>query len=180
MEFNRNAVVRALFAQAADRVIEQEDLDPAMAVVGALCSGTQVPDSDLELVFRAHNQGPWAITSDSELQIFARWCEAAGAPLEIGEPEAIEGLRLYRNNFGDCILAESTRGAKFAVWTRKGRLHVGFREESDAVAFRAVDPKLFSLEATGNKRLALVVIEGGDTFEMIANVSRALLTVKAK
>ena len=173
MKFDRKHLVEQLFKEALDRVQKGEYPDPAMAVVAALCQGTQVPDAELELILRAHTQGSWVVETPEELQVFARWCEACGSPLQIGEAVETEGLRVYRDDFGDCVLAEAARGAWFAVWTRKGRLHIGFKNEADATKFRAANSQ-FSLEATGNKRVAFVVVEGGDTPETIAAAGQIL------
>lgn len=187
---SRDELVRRLFTEAADRVIRGEKPDPAMAVVAALCREEVVPDTELELILRAHTQGPWVVEGTEELAVFARWCDAAGSPLQIGEAVETEGLRVYRDNFGDCCFAEAARGARFAVWTHKGRLHVGFdpnfrifvsnketgkpEKVEVAAVFRAANPGAFSMEATGNKRTAFVVVEGGDTPEMIAMAADAL------
>lgn len=176
MTLSREELIRRLFVEAADRVIRGEEPDPAMAVVAALCREEVVPDTELELILRAHTQGPWVVEGAEELVVFARWCEAAGSPLQIGEAVEAEGLRVYVANFGDCCFAEAARGARFAVWTRKGRLHIGFKDEADAVAFRAADD-LFSMERTGNKRTAFVVVEGGDTPETIAKAAVALASI---
>jgi hypothetical protein len=192
MTLSREKLIRSLFAEAADRAIRGEEPDPAMAVVAALCRGDEIPDAELELILRAHTQGPWAVKGAEELAVFARWCDTAGSPLQIGEAVEAEGLRVYVANFGDCCFAEAARGARYAVWTRKGRLHVGFdplfevllkkdgkevRAEAFAV-FRAADPA-FTMKATGNKRAAFVVIEGGDTPEMIAKAAIALRKVSS-
>ncbi len=50
------------------------------------------------------------------------------------------------------------KGNDFTVWTRKGRLKIGFRNDSDAQVFRDSDAA-FSLETTGNKRIGLVVLD---------------------
>ena len=176
MTQNRDELIRCLFSEAADRVIRGDDPDPAMAVVATLSQGGNVPEAELELILRAHTQGPWVVGSKKELAVFAHWCEAAGSPLELGEPVVVEGLRLYRDNFGDCCLSEAARGARYAVWTRKGRLQIGFKDEADARAFRAAD-NLFSKEETGNKRTALVVVEGGDNPKTIARAARALAII---
>ncbi len=173
MELSQENLVRRLFTEAMDRVIRGEEPDPAMAMVAALCQGTKIPETELELILRAHTRGPWVIGSEEELAVFARWCEASGSPLQIGEFVETGGVRVYRDNFGDCVLAEAARGSLTAVWTRKGRLHIGFKEEVDAVAFRAADT-LFSMEKTGNKRVALVVVEGGDTPETIVRAATIL------
>lgn len=168
--------VEQLFQEAMDRVLKGEDPDPAMAMVAALCRGEKIPEAEAELILRAHQNGPWAIASDEDLTVFSRWCTAAGSPVQIGEPVEIAGVSVYRDNFGDCVLAEAARGYRFAVWTRKGRLQIGFRNEADALKFRATDRR-FSMEETGNKRPALVVIEGGDNPEIIKVVSGALATL---
>lgn len=173
MALSREELIRRLFIEAADRVIRGEEPDPAMAVVAALCREEKIPDTELELILRAHTQGPWVVEGTEELAVFARWCDAAGSPLQIGEAVETESLRLYVANFGDCCFAEAARGARFAAWTRKGRLHIGFRNEADAVAFRSADNR-FSMEETGNKRTAFVVVEGGDTPETIAKAAVAL------
>lgn len=173
MELSRDQLIKLLFEASLDRVVKGEEPDPAMSVVAALCRGETIPDAELELILEAHAHGPWVIGSEKDLEVFARWCEASGSPLQLGEYVETEGLRVYRDNFGDCVLAEAARGARYAVWTRKGRLYVGFEVETDATRFREADD-LFSLEATGNKLTNLVVVEGGDTPEMIARAGIAL------
>lgn len=68
-------------------------------------------------------------------------------------------------DFGDCILWAAARGKDAAVWSRKGRLYIGFRNESDAARFRAIRPE-WSLEGTGNRHVALVVLEGLAPFDV--------------
>ncbi|MBI2459907.1 MAG: hypothetical protein HYV53_05200 [Parcubacteria group bacterium] len=170
----REELIRKLFSEAADRVVQGEEPDPCTAIVGALLRREAVEDAELQLVLDAHCGGPWQVNTTEKLEIFSKWCEAAGSSLEFSsETEAVNGQTVYRGDYGDCCLVEASKGNRWAVWTRKGRLQIGFREEADAKAFRSADAR-FSMEALGNKRIALVVIEGGDTPEMI-NAATAIL-----
>ncbi len=168
------STIRQLFSEAIDRVIRNEDPDPCTAIVGALLRKEEVADQELSLVLEAHCGGPWVVSTEEEFQIFSKWCAASGEPLSVSSDILVaNGQNVYRNDFGDCCFAEASKGNRWAVYTRKGRLQIGFREEADAKAFRLADSR-FSMEATGNKRISLVVIEGGDTPEMIQAATAAL------
>jgi hypothetical protein len=172
----REELVRELFNEAMDRVVKNEEPDPCMAVVAALCRGVDVRIEEMELILNSHRNGPWVIQTQEELQTFIYWCNESGVNLDIGTPVKIDGVNLYVDNFGDCVLAESSAGRTFAMWTRKGRLHVGFKDEETAVIFRNANP-VFSIEATGNKRLGFVVVEGGDNPETINQAVTILKTL---
>lgn len=152
--------------EAEDRRKKEEDKDPVMAMDEALAAGENVLGNEAEVILRAHENGPWTIQSADDLRIFSKWCEKSGNPLGVSNDiENRDGIAIYQNDFGDCVMAESAKGKDYAVWTRKGRVQVGFRNEDDASKFRNFDP-VFSMEQTGNKRLGLVVLEGGDNEEM--------------
>ena len=162
---NREEMIRSLFAEASDRVLKGEDPDPCTAICGALLRKEAVTDFELEVVLAAHVGGPWQVNTMKKLEVFSRWCDACGSPLGVSkETEVVNNQMVYRNDFGDC----------WAVWTRKGRLHIGFADEGDAKQFRASDRR-FSMEETGNKRMSLVVVEGGDTPETIKQATRLLM-----
>jgi len=176
---SREELIKKLFSEAADRVVQGEEPDSCTAIVGALLRREQVEDSELRLVLDAHCGGPWQVDTPEKLAIFSKWCDAAGCPLKFSsETEVVNDQTVYRGDYGDCCLAESSTGNRWAVWTRKGRLQIGFREEADAKAFRAADAR-FSTEALGNKRISLVVIEEGDTPEMIDAVTAILIGLQA-
>lgn len=165
--FSREELVKRLFSEACDRVLRNEDPDPATALVVALLQKEQVTDQELLTVLEAHCSGPWSVSTAEKLEIISRWCDRSGVPLSAStETNVVNNQLVYVGDYGDCCFAEASKGQRWAVWTRKGRLHIGFREEADAKAFRNADGR-FSMEATGNKRIAFVVIEGGDTPEMI-------------
>ena len=172
----RDEMIRILFNEALDRVLKEEDVDPAMAICSALLLNKEDVDSyELEVVLKAHQEGPWAVNTTEKMKIFSKWCDLSESPLEINDPVTVFGIPVYRDDFGDCCLQESSLGHHYAVWTRKGRLHVGFRYPAQASAFRDSPSQLYSMEATGNKRLSLVVLEGGDTPGTIQSVAERLL-----
>lgn len=76
----REELIRKLFSEAADRVIHGDDPDPCTAIVGALLRREPVEDSDLQLVLDAHCGGPWQVDTPEKLEIFSKWCNAAGCP----------------------------------------------------------------------------------------------------
>lgn len=172
-QFDREAFIRQLFTDALDRVIKNEDPDPCMAVVAALCQGKEVKDEDIELIVDTHHYGSWTTESDRDLQIFTHWCNEIGISLNVGKPIDVNGVNLYVDNHGDCMLAESAAGRNFAMWTRKGRLYIGFRDKKTAEIFRSKEA-CFSMKTTGNKLTKLVVVEGGDNPETITKTSRIL------
>jgi hypothetical protein len=72
MTLSHEELVRRLFVEAADRVIRGEEPDPAMAVVAALCREEVVPDTELELILRAHTQGPWVVEGGDTPETIAK------------------------------------------------------------------------------------------------------------
>lgn len=176
---SREELVQKLFSEAAGRVIHDDDPDPCTAIVEALLRREPVEDSDLQLVLDAHCGGPWQVDTPEKLAIFSKWCNTAECPLEFSsETEVVNDQTVYRGDYGDCCLVEASKGNRWAVWTRKGRLQIGFREEADAQTFRVADTR-FSMEALGNKRIGLVVIEGGDTPETVNAVTAILNRIQA-
>lgn len=163
--------------EAEDRRKKGEDKDPLMALDEAIAGGENVAREEVEFILKTHQNGPWVISNERELQIFSKWCERAGEPVNIStDIEIIGDISLYRNDFGDCVMAESAKGKTFAVWTIKGRIQIGFKNQNKAGKFRASDPA-FSMEATGNKRVGLVVIENGDTEDMRKKVAETLMAL---
>lgn len=162
-----NELYTKIIAERNRRLESGEDRDPVCVLADQIEAGESVPPQVVSLIWEAHNQGPWRIRTDDEFKIFAEYCELSGTPLEIREPVllpegAVNPVRLYEDDFGDCVLAESAKGSEFAVWTRKGRIYIGFLFESMAQDFRAMRYE-FGMEATGNRHLKMVVLEAMDT-----------------
>ena len=170
----RNTMIKKIFEEALDRVLKGEDQDPCMALCVALLQCKLVEDVELEVILEAHNNGPWVIDTLEKFAILSKYCDLSGSPIDVGKSDQVYGIQVYRENFGDCCLQESVKGKTFAVWTRKGRLHIGFRYPAQAAWFRDTESQLYSMEYTGNKRVALVVLEGGDNLETIKTVAERL------
>jgi hypothetical protein len=148
-----------IIEEATRRIEAGEDIDPVCILAEELKAGTKVPESTQEMIWRLHNHGQWEICVTVELEIFIKYCNQTPNPFSVSEPVLICGIPVYRGDYGDCVLREAALGHNFAVWTRKGRVYVGFRFEQDATAFRNSN-KEYSLHKTGNRHNKLVVLEG--------------------
>ena len=166
----------AILTERDRRVAAGEDVDPVCVVASMIESGESVSFGLAQFVWEAHNEGPWRVRTEAELTLFEGLCEKAVSPLTYTEPETCEGVRVYRNDFGDCVLQESARGFQFAVWTRKGRVCIGFKDGELASDFRRMREE-YSLEATGNRRVRMVVLEGMESPFWIQRVCADLATL---
>lgn len=179
-----DAVTERICMEAAARRAAGEEEDPLLAMEKAILQGEEiVPLEDRRVILKAHCGGPWKIDTLQKKEIFEKWLKRAGSPLNVSqEISIVHGEKVYEGDRGDCVLAESAKGNKWAIWTRpeKGRIQVGFKDDEMALKFRAVCQERWSQEATNNKRPALVVLEGfGGAFQRAAEVERIALVLRA-
>lgn len=167
------SIALELHMLAAKRRLAGEDKDPLMAMSEAILEGEEFPMEEMILILACHLNGLWVIMREWELEVFKYWCEKAGTPFTTNTPDQINGINIYKNDMGDCVVLESVARKTFAVWTRKSRLYIGFKFEADAESFRNKN-EMFSVEKTGNKNVQLVVVDGGDNPETIELTTQLL------
>jgi hypothetical protein len=172
-----------IIAERDRRLAEGETPDPLCAMAARIETDMEPSLAECQFVWECHHEGPWRIRTAEELILFTTLAAEAGVPLKHSavtecyagsSPEGSLFVRLYLDDFGDCVLTEASRGSRFAIWTRKGRIQIGFRDTADAITFRAKRPN-YSMEATGNRHTGLIVLEGwADDTDLLAMVIRDL------
>lgn len=168
-----------IIAERDRRIADGEDRDPVCVLADQLAAGQPVTEDVIALIWEAHQQGPWRIHTTDELKTFGRYCAAAGFPIDLRLPsEVVCRIPIYRDDIGDCVFSESAAGQSVAVWTRKGRIQVGFEFQEMAEKFRALRPE-YSMKATENRHVGMVVLENADNPEMIYQVCCDLMQAKS-
>lgn len=164
-----------IHAAAAARIAANEDADPITAISTAIKARESVSEAEKKIIYYAHVHGPWTVDTEAKFKVFHKWCNICGNDFAISDIvlKLRHDYRIYVNDFGDCVFAEAAKGRKFAIWTRKDRLYIGFRDDDLATKFRDADNR-FSVNTTGNKNLKLVVVENGDNSKTIAAALDAL------
>lgn len=152
---------QAILNEAKIRLESGEGIDPICVLAKELGKGNKSFSREImEVIYDAHVDGPWVVDTHRKLEIYKEYCEKAGTPIVFSKPILVQGILVYLDNEGDCVLSETAKGSMYAVWTNsvKGRIHIGFKAEEPALAFRNMKP-MYSLEATSNRHLKMVVIE---------------------
>ena len=175
--------VAQLFADILDerdrRIEAGEDRDPLCVLADRIESGVDVDPALAEFVWAVHHGGPWMVDSPDKFTIFTELCAESGFPIEIREPsEVVCRIPIYRDDLGDCVMRESARGQSYAVWTRKGRVYIGFEFPRMAEIFRSIRPE-YSLETTGNRHIGMVVLENADNADTIFQVCCDIIVAKS-
>ena len=163
--------------EAKIRIESGEVRDPICVLADELKSDNRsISRTLMEFIYDAHMNGPWVVDTEAKLAIYKDYCEKSGTPIINQKPIMVEGVPVYFDNEGDCVLLEAPKGAQYAVWTNnaKHRIQVGFKTKVTAKRFRIFSP-IYSMEATKNRHEKLVVIERNPlTMELVTSVCRNL------
>lgn len=168
---------QAIMNEAKIRIESGEARDPICVLADELKGGNRsISRTLMEFIYIAHMNGPWVVDNEAKLAIYKDYCEKSGTPIINQKPIMVEGIPVYFDNEGDCVLLEAPKGAQYAVWTNnaKHRIQVGFKTQWSAKQFRIFSP-IYSMEATKNRHEKLVVIERNPlSMELVTSVCRNL------
>lgn len=98
-----------ILAERDRRISSGETPDPICALAARIELGLEPSPEECAFVMEAHEQGPWRIRTDEELELFAALCNECGEPLKRSSFMNLYGIRVYIEDFGDCVMTESSR-----------------------------------------------------------------------
>jgi len=174
---NVEELKNAIVAEAKIRLESGEVKDPICVLAEEIQQeNNSITRTVMEFIYKAHMYGPWVVDNDAKLQVYKDYCEKAGTPIINQVPIMVEGVPVYFDDQGDCVLQEASKGRTYAIWTNdaKHRIQIGFKTDSAAIRFRQLNSG-YSMKATKNRHLGLVVIERNPmTMDLLLTVCKDL------